>query len=258
MKLTILIALVLFSKIPLCQELKEYDLRPYNDSVNFRLLDEDDVIDKDESLEALIIVFKKPVFYNAELSLKNNPQLKEIKLFAANHDLLDFLSHLESPHLTHLFFQRFDGSSLEIPPFPSLQHLAIQSEKLSSLNMINSNMDNLKILDIVAPKLDDWVSDKSFPLLGLIHLNAPLLGKFPIENMPEISQFSYHCSFIELPLNLCTYKKLRYISFNNYYPVQVDQCVKTIIHKGVYSNLTIYDKLNGTAISQILSKDRKD
>jgi hypothetical protein len=258
MNKTYLIFCLVFSKILFSQELSEYDLKPYNEKLNFKILDENDILEKNDSIEALIFVFNNPVFKNAELSITNNPQLKEIKLFASSQELLKFISDSQLNQLTHLFFERYKGTVLEIPAFPKIEHLTIQSKELVRLNMIKSSLDKLNILDIDAVKLTEWVTAKSLIELGLINLKAPLLENFPIVSMPKISQFSYYCSFRELPLNLCDYKELLFISFNNYFPVKVDKCFKKKIKKGVYSNLTVYDKIAGEIVSETLSKDRKE
>lgn len=258
MKTTTLIITLIFSNFLFSQELSEYDLKSYNDELNFKVLNENDVLEKNDSIEALIIIFNEPILKNAKLSISNNPQLKEIKLFASCQELLKFISDSKLPRLTHLFFERYEDSILEIPSFPYIEHLTIQSSELISLNMEESELSKLEILDIDAPKLKNWTTAKFFPQLGLIDLIAPLLKDFPIENMPKISQFSYYCSFKELPLNLCEYKELLYISFCNYSPVQADKCFLKKIKKGVYSDLTIYDKINGKIVSETLSKDKKE
>lgn len=258
MKLTILITFLILSKILFSQELKEYDLKPYNKELNFKIIDENDVVEKDDSLEALIIVFKNPRYKNAELSISNNLQLKEIKLFGCNQELLKFISESNLQRLTHLFFERYEDSVLAIPPFPIVEHLTIQSSELISLNMVNASLDKLNILDIETPKLKNWSTVQFFPQLELIELNAPLLEHFPLENIPKIFQFSYKCSFKELPLNLCNYMELQHISFSNYIPIQVDKCFKKKIKKAYYSNLTVYNRIDGKVISETLSKDRKE
>jgi hypothetical protein len=255
MKITTIIICLLFSKFLFSQELSEYDLKPYNDELNFKILDENDVIEKNDSLEALIFVFNNPIYKNAELSISNNPQLKEIKLFASSQELLKFVSDSKLQKLTHLFFERYEGSILEIPFFPNIEHLTIESSELVSLNMVNGELNKLDILDIAAPKLKNWSTTKFFPQLGLINLKAPLLEYFPIENMPKISQFSYYCSFKEIPLNFCNYKDLKFISFNNYSPVIYDKCIEKKIKKGYVANLTIYDKIDGIVLIEILSKN---
>ncbi len=258
MKTIPLLITLIFSRILFSQELSEHDLKPYNDELNFKIIDENAILEMNDSLEAVIIIFNKPIFKNAELSISNNPQLKEIKLFTASQELLKYISNSKLPRLTHLFFERYQDSVLEVPSFPNIEHLTIQSSELVNLNMEESELDKLDILDIDAPKLKNWRTAKLFPQLGLINLKAPLLEYFPIENMPKISQFSYYCSFKELPLNLCEYKELLYISFCNYTPVHADKCFLKKIKKGVYSDLTIYDKIDGKIVSETLSKDRKE
>lgn len=252
-----ILIILIFSRILFSQELSEHDLIPYNDELNFKIIDENTILEKNDSLEALIIIFNKPFFKNAELSISNNAQLKEIKLFTASQELLEFISNSKLPRLSHLFCARYQDSILELPSFPNIEHFTIQSSELVKLFMEGSELDKLNILDIYAPKLKNWRTAKFLPQLGLINLKAPLLKYFPIENMPKISQFSYYCSFKELPINLCEYKELLYISFCNYAPVQADKCFLKKIKKGVYSDLTIYDKIDGKIVSETLSKDRK-
>jgi hypothetical protein len=258
MKFITTLTILIFSKFLFSQELGDYDLEPYNDGVNFKVLDQNDAIEKNESLEALIIIFKSPNYQNARISISNNPQLKEIKLIGSNQELINFISESNLPNLTHLFIKRYESIELEIPSFPKLENLEIQSNYVKNLKMENANLDKLNILSIDAPKLKDWTTDKFFPKLGLIELKAPLLENFPIENMPEINQFSYYCSFKQMPLNLCSYDELKFISFENYFPFKVEECFNEKIRKGIFSNLTIYDKIDGKVITELLSKDRKN
>lgn len=238
------------------QELNEFDSIPYNKEFNFKLIDEGMIVENDESLECLIIVFHQLNFKNAELSIANNPKLKEIKIFGSNQEFINLVSQLKLDSLTHLFIQNFKEKTLYIPKFSTLEHLSIQSSELIELNMTQSEMVKLYILDIETPKLKEWKSEKSFFNLSLIHLKAELLVYFPIENMPNISQFVYYCSFVDLPFNLCSYKDLKFMSFDNYHPIQIDKCMIKKIKNGVYSNLTIYENIGGKVISEINSKDK--
>ena len=257
MKLTTLITFLSISTFIFCQDLSEYDLKPYNDSLKFKIIDENEVLEKDESLQAVIIVFKHQYFDNVKLSISNNPQLREIKIFVGDQDLLNFLSFQKLPNLTHLFFKQFVHNSLEIPEFTTLKHLTIQSANLETLNMVNAKLDNLMLLEIETPKLKLWKADKYFPKLELIGLNAPNLDFFPIENMPKIFQFSYHCSFKYLPLNLCSYDDLNHISFNNFIDVKLEKCFRKKVKMAYYSNVTVYNKVDGQIITEVVSKDRK-
>lgn len=256
MKTTIIIICLALTKILFSQEFGEYDLKPYNHELNFKLLNENDILEKNDSIEALIFVFNSPLYKNAELSIKNNPQLKKIKIFAANQEFIKFISDSKLQQLTHLFIERYEDSVLEIHSFPNIEHLTIQSLELMSLNMVKGEFDSLYLLDIEGPKLNNWSTSKFFPNLGLINLKAPILDYFPIEQMPKISQFMYYCSFIVLPNNLCNYRELKFISFNNYVPVKVSKCEKKIIKDGYVSNLTIYDQINGEKIKEIVSKEQ--
>ena len=256
MKLTLLILSLIFSNILFSEELSEFDLAPYNDELKFSIVEENEVLEADESIEAIIFVFNKPAFKNAELSIKNNPQVKEIKLFGSNQDFVNFLSAAKLPNLSYLFIERYMGIALEIPSFPTVELFTIQSSQLVNLNMLNAEMEDLAIID--AQKLENWSAAKSYSERGLINLVAPQLAFFPIENMPAIAQFSYECAFKVMPLNLCSYTEICCISFSNYGPIEVDECFIKMVKKGVYSNITIYDKIDGKIISETLSNDRKE
>lgn len=258
MKLITIITFILFSNIIFCQDLSEYDLSPYNNDFKFRIIDENEIVEKNDSLEVLIIIFNKPINKNAEISISNNSQLKEIKLFYSNQDILNFIAESNLPQLTHLFCEKYNDTLLEIPAFPNIQHLRIQSTEVKKMNMTNSQLDKLLILDIQTPQLKNWHSAKYLPQLELIELDAQSLEYFPIENMPKIFQFSYYCSFKELPLNLCEYKDLMHISFSNYFPLKVEKCLQEKLKSSFHSTITIYDKIDGKVISEIFSKDRNE
>lgn len=256
MRLLLLLTFLTSASFVFSQEIKEYELMPYNKTFRYKFIDENTVVDKDESLEALIIIFKNPVFENAQLSISNNPQLKEIKLFMPNQDIIKFISESNLQGLSYLFIERYAGSFLEIAPLPDLEHLAIKSTALENLNMVNASLDKVAIVDIVTPKLAEWRTDTTMPNLELINLQAPLLSYFPIMHMPKIFQFMYSCSFKTLPTGLCDYTDLSIISFTNYAPITPDVCIITKIENCVYSNITIYNKIDGEKIQVITSKDQ--
>lgn len=258
MRLLLLITIITSTSFAFSQEFKDYELQPYNKEFRYKLIDENTVVDEDDSLEALIIIFKHPVFENAQLSFRNNPQLKEIKLFMPNQEIIKFISENNLQSLTYLFIERYGGNTLEIPSFPGLEHLTIKSSTLESLNMVNAALDKVIILDIEAPKLTEWKTSASMPNVELINLQAQLLSNFPIEQMPKIFEFMFSCSFKVLPNGLCDYSDLRLISFTNYAPLIPDDCLITKIENCVYSNLTIYNKIDGEKIHEILSKDQID
>ncbi len=258
MRLLILITFITSTSFAFTQEFKDYELRPYNKEFRYKLIDENTVVDKDDSLEALIIIFNNPVYENAQLSISNNPQLKEIKLFMPNQEIIKFISENNLQSLTYLFIERYAGIALEIPPFSGLEHLTIKSSTVESLMMVNTVLDKVIILDIEAPKLIEWKTATVIPNVELINLQAPLLSYFPIEQMPKIFEFMFSCSFKMLPSGLCDYSDLRLISFTNYTPLTPDACLITKIENCVYSNLTIYNKIDGEKILEFLSKDQID
>ena len=247
-----LISIAFFSWNALCQELK-----PYNDDLYFKVINENEMVLKVDSLKAIIIVFNNLSEGNAKQSIINNPQLKEIKLISPSQDFIQLISELKMDSLTHLFIEEYNGSKLILPAFSTLEHLTIQSKNLTTLSMENASLNRLDILDIDAPELIDWKSEKYFPNLGLIELKAPKLDYFPIEQMPNIFQFSYYCSFKNWPTSICSYQELTFISFENYKTINIDKCLKKKIKKGVFSNVTIYDKIDGQKMLEVESRDRK-
>ena len=232
------------------------EIIPYNDSFNYETLTDDRVLPHADSLKALIVVFKNQPLETVEQSIKNNPQLQEIMLYNPPASFIGSLSDLKLANLTHLLIFDFEGKELKLPPFPTVELLMIRSEKISALSMEQASLTQLDILDINCPELVSWQTEKAMAKLGLIELKAPKLTYFPVESMPAISQFSFTCSFNQLPLNLCSYKELMFISFTNYKPLEIEACFKKMVKNGVYSNITIYDKIDGKEIESVLSKDQ--
>lgn len=245
--ISLLISLTFFS---------QEDLSPYNEDFEFEVMDDDEVIPKNDFLQALIIDAGNSV-KNIEISLKNNPQLREVKLMASSQEVLDVFGRVKFDSLFFLVIENYTGTTLNLPVIKSLEFLQIHATELKSLDITKSQLSRLEILEMDAPNLVIWKSETTYPALSLIDLDAPLLTVFPILNMPKINEFSYSCSFKELPKNLCIYKELQMISFENYCPVKVDKCLISMIEKGVYSNLTVYDKPDGKILMDINSKDKE-
>lgn len=234
------------------------ELTPYNDTYKYEILTNDRVLPHADSLKALIVVFKDQPLENVERSITNNPQLREIMLYNPPASFISWLGGLKLANLTHLLIYDFEGRELTLPPFPTIEFLQIESGKISTLSMEKALLANLDILSIDCPELVNWQTEKVFPKLGLIDLNAPKLTYFPIESIPVIVQFAFYCSLDQLPLNLCSYKELMFISFTNYKPVKIDACFKKMVKKGGYSDITIYDKIDGKVIKTVLSKDHNE
>lgn len=245
--ISLLISLTFFS---------QEDLSPYNEDFEFEVMDDDEVIPRNDFLQALIIDAGNSV-KNIEISLKNNPQLREVKLMASSQEVLDVFGRVKFDSLFFLVIENYTGTTLNLPVIKSLEFLQIHATELKSLDITKSQLSRLEILEMDAPNLVIWKSETTYPALSLIDLDAPLLTVFPILNMPKINEFSYSCSFKELPKNLCIYKELQMISFENYCPVKVDKCLISMIEKGVYSNLTVYDKPDGKILMDINSKDKE-
>ena len=251
MKIVVVIISILISKTFFSQ-----DLMPYNEDFEFEVMDDDEVIPRNDSLHALIIDAGHSV-KNIETSLKNNPQLREVKLLASSQEILDVFGRVKLDFLFFLLIENYTGTTLNLPVIKSLEFLQIHATELKSLDISKSLLSRLEILEMDALNLVSWKSETTFPALSLLDLDAPLLTVFPILNMPKINEFSYSCSFKELPKNLCTYKELEMISFENYCPVKVDKCFVSMIEKGEYSNLTVYDKPDGKILMDINSKDKE-
>lgn len=231
------------------------NLTPYNEDFEFEVMDEDEVISRNDSLHALIIDTGNSV-KNIEISLKNNPQLREVKLMSSSQEILDIFGRVKLDSLFFLVIENYTGTTLNLPVIKSVEFLQIHATELKSLDISKSLLSRLEILEMDAPNLVSWKSETTYPALSLIDLDAPLLTVFPILNMPKINEFSYSCCFKELPKNLCLYSKLKTIAFENLCPVKVDKCLISMIEKGVYSNLTVYYKPDGKILVDINSLDK--
>jgi hypothetical protein len=175
---------------------------------------------------------------------------------ASSQEIVDVFGRVKFDSLFFLVIENYTGTTLNLPVIKSLEFLQIHATELKSLDISKSLLSHLEILEMDAPYLVSWKSETTYPALSLIDLDAPRLTLFPILNMPKINEFSYSCSFKEIPQNLCTYKGLEMISFENFCPVKVDKCLVAMVEKGEYSNLTVYDKQDGKILMDINSKDK--
>ena len=231
------------------------DLTPYNEDFEFEVMDDDEVIPRNDSLHALIIDAGNSA-KNIEISLKNNPQLREVKLMASSQEILDVIGRVKLDSLFFLLIENYIGTTLNLPIIKSVEFLQIHATELQLLDMRNSQLFRLENLELEIPSLLTWKSEATYPQLALLDIEAPTLHVFPIMQMPKITEFSFSCSFIELPKNVCLYSKLKTIAFENLCPVKVDKCLISMIEKGVYSNLTVYDKPDGKILMDINSLDK--
>ena len=188
--------------------------------------------------------------------MKNNPQLREVKLMSSSQEILDVFGRVKLDSLFFLVIENYTGTTLNLPVIKSVEFLQIHATELKSLDISKSLLSRLEILEMDAPNLVSWKSETTYPQLALLDIEAPTLHVFPIMQMPKITEFSFSCSFIELPKNVCLYSKLKTIAFENLCPVKVDKCLISMIEKGVYSNLTVYDKPDGKILMDINSLDK--
>lgn len=231
------------------------DLKPYNEHFQFEVVEGDEVVEHDNSLQALVIDAGNSL-KAIEASLRNNPQLLEVKFMSASQEVLELLGHLPMDSLFFVIVENYKGTSLNFPLVKSVEFLQIHSETLKSLDMSKSQLTRLEILALEIPLLTSWKSELTYPELTELDIDAPILTSFPIHHMPKINEFTYSCSLKELPKNLCTYKALEMISFENHCPVKVDKCLIAMVEKGEYSNITVYDKPDGKILLDINSKDK--
>ena len=251
MKIVVVIISIFITHTFFSQE----DLSPYNEDFEFEVMDEDEVISRNDSLHALIIDAGNSV-KNIEISLKNNPQLREVKLMSSSQEILDVFGRVKLDSLFFLLIENYTGTTLNLPIIKSVEFLQIHATELQLLDMRNSQLFRLENLELEIPSLLTWKSEATYPQLALLDIEAPTLHVFPIMQMPKITEFSFSCSFTELPKNVCLYSKLKTIAFENLCPVKVDKCLISMIEKGVYSNLTVYDKPDGKILVDINSLDK--
>lgn len=231
------------------------DLEPYNEEFQFEVVEGDEVVVHDDSLKALVIDTGNSL-KAIEASLRNNPQLQEVKFRSASQEVLDVLGSLRMDSLFFVAVENYTGTTLNFPPVKSLEFLQINAETLKSLDMSKSQLTRLEILVLEVPLLTSWKSELTYPELTELDIDAPILTLFPMHQMPKINEFTYSCALKELPKNLCAYKDLEIISFENHCPVKVDKCLIAMVEKGVYSNITVYDKPDGKILLDINSKDK--
>ena len=182
-----------------------------------------------------------------EKTIRNNPQLVEVQLFAPPQAALDILDLVAGDSLQYLFING-PKDTLSVGNFPSLVLLSINSDSITNLNTISSVFNNLVILDIVAPQLKVWNSKSNLPLVQVVHLIAPALNLFPITSAPNLFQMDYTCPFDEIPTYLCGCNDLTLISFNNTKNIIVNECFIKKLETAHYSNITIYETLDGKII----------
>lgn len=236
------------------------DRTPYNEEFPFKVINGEKTLPKTNGLKALLVDFQnaREDIEHFKQTLINNPDIVEIQLFHANQNVIDLLNKVNLKSLEYLFLNNFDEQTLVIPSFPGLTLLSIESDLLVNLDMKNAQLDKLTLLSILSPQLVNWSCIPTFNILELIDLNAPLLESFPIEKAPKLFQFSFYCYLRELPDLTCNCPDLEQISYENYWPVAVPECMKTKVKNAFYSNITIYNGFNGDLVEEHLSEDRKN
>ena len=250
----IILVLLIFNLILV--SVKAQGFFPYNKGLPSLKNAENVVLPHIDSLKALFVEFNSDSVSLFKQTIKNNPQLVELQLKNPPQAAIQIVSELNHKHLTHFFIHAYRGANLKVFDFPNIEFFSLESTKLEFLSM-HSNFQALNILAINSPNLKEWQTDSNFPSLGLIDLKAVKLSAFPIKELPGIEQFSFECSFDTIPNYLCKCKKLRLISFNNHKLIPIDECFERKIKKGDYSNLTLYEGINGKEVLNILSKDRR-
>lgn len=231
------------------------DLTPTNETFKYKVIAENNVVEKDDSLYALIVDFDKTDNQTAQKSIQNNPQLKEIKLYSPNQEFVNFLSSEKNENLSYLIIEKFELESLFVPSFSKLKYFEINSDSIVLLDITQSDFNQLTTLNIDGSRLLNCNTEPIYPILDILNLHAPLLQFFPFTNTPRLTALSWKCSFKVFPENLCSYNDLVYIAIWNYYPALLKKCLKKKIKMGIDSNLIIYDKIDGKKLKEVLSKN---
>lgn len=234
------------------QRIKNYEF--YNDELIGQVISNQDSLIIDSTLEALAVFFKDSACTQIFTILQYNQGIKELHLMNPPPHFFGMLSVL-APNLSHLSIKEYSNATLVLQPLPKVEILEIKSSVLTMLDLTKAELFQLEILDISAEKLSAWYCASSLPSLGLIELKAPLLNEFPINSMPNITQFSFYCSLEKLPDNLCEYAELMYISFENYRKIEVSKCLRKKLRDAVYSNISVYDKIDGKLSFELHSSD---
>lgn len=232
--------------------------KPYNKQFPYAIIRNSETLEKIDSIQALIVNFESIELADFCKSLYNNPQIKEVQLYNTPQSALDSLSSILGHSLTHLITEEYSASSMYLNPFEALDMLSVNSDVILTLDISKARLDLVNILTVSSNSLISWKTQQHFPELGLIDLEAPKLSALDIKSAPKLNQFSYHCSFEEIPKFLCACVQLELISFANYKVVPVDDCFKEKMSKAFYSDITISEGENGKVVFELLSDDRKE
>jgi len=230
------------------------DMNPFDEVHNVKAITENDLLSKDDSLKALEINFHGKYFENAIVSIRNNTQLKGIKLYNPTQEFIINLSYEHLDSLSHLIIEKFEGDSLLVPSFSKLNFFEINSDSLVYLNLSNANLIKLTTLNIDTDILVDLKTDTEYPYLDILNLHTPRLKFFLFENTPNLNYLSLKCSLNRFPTNLCNNDNLIGILIWNYGPIKIDNCLKKKIKVGFESSLIVYKDFNETILEEIYSK----
>lgn len=231
------------------------EYRSFNPDYHFKVTSDLEVIPTIDSMKTFIVHFKSNDVENVEKTLLNNPQIKELQLYNPPQSFILTLNTFGLDSLHYLLIEDYKDSILIFNKL-SIKLVAVDSKELRKINIRELDTSALQLIGIEAENLVVWEANPSYPFLGLIDLRAPQLTVFPIIDMPSIRQFVFDCSLKEMPLNLCSYPELKFISLQNNRKIKVNNCLKKKIREGVYSNVTILDSIDGKIIYQVHSKDK--
>lgn len=232
------------------------EYRPFNQGYHHLVISNLEIINTIDSLQSLIIRFEDGDDNNVEQTLINNPQINELQLYNPPQSFILNLNNLGLNQLEDLLIKEYNDTILVFNKL-SIEVISVRSKMLKEINLKNLDTSSLKLIGIDAKNLVRWEVNDSYPSLGLVDLNAPLLNSFPIINMPVIHQFSFDCSFAEMPKNLCSYSDLKLISLKNNRKIEVSKCIQKKVKNGLFSNVTIKDSIDGKIIHLTESSDRR-
>jgi hypothetical protein len=105
------------------------ELEPYNEAFQFEVVEGNEVVVHDDSLQALVIDAGNSL-KAIEASLRNNPQLQEVKFISASQEVLELLGRLPLDSLFFVVVENYTGTTLNFPLVKSIEFLQIHSETL--------------------------------------------------------------------------------------------------------------------------------
>lgn len=236
--LRVVVIFILFIELPHFSHSQDYD--PYIWSEGGKMLiNSDEVIGNIDSVVALIAVCKSNIQGLSE-SLKNNPQVVELHLYNVTQDILTEIFQVNSPNLLMLFIEDFQELNCIIPKCTneSLFQLHLQSNITEKLISNPNSLNKIEFLTIEMPNLKSWEGELNEPGLGLLDVSTATLQSIPKLSIPDLMQFSLHCSLNNFP-ETCDMNKLESVFLFSSKNCPIDKCLKSHLKKDILIEIVI-------------------